>query len=364
LKNTGSPFQLLEPEVAGGWGPNTRAQREKHPPVVTHLHYEFQGWSGDDLLETFPEFVVTERLAHPLERSGLTGFELAPVEVSPGDMWEQLYGDRPLPQCRWLKITARAGEADFGKTDLANLVVSPAAFALLKTFSLDNCAVRPWSAGGIAPDSVMRVLIIGATGGTGRELVAQALERGHRVTAFVRDPDRLQIRHERLTLAQGNVLDYPSLEGAVQGQDAVLSALGHKRWFYPNRILSTGTRNLIRAMTKHRVRRLVCETALGIGDSRGRAGLYYSLFVAPFILPFYFGDKERQEAYIRASTLDWVIVRPGMLTNGLRQGVYRHGPKVGHWLLSCRVSRADVADFMLRQLTDDSYLRSTPGICG
>lgn len=363
LENTGLPFQLLEPEVAGGWGPNTQARRETHPPVVTQLHYEFQGWLGDDLLTTFPEFVVTERLAQALERSGLTGFEIAPLEVSPGDMWEQLYGDRPVPQCRWLRITARAGEADFGKTKLADLVASAEAFALLKTFSLDNCEVRPWSAEGVAPGSVLRVLIVGATGGTGRELVAQALERGHQVTAFVRNPARLGIRHERLTVAQGNVLDYGSLEAAVQGQEAVLSALGHKRWFYPNRILSTGSRNLIRAMTKHRVRRLVCETALGIGDSRGRAGLYYTLFVAPFILPFYFRDKERQEAYIRASTLDWVIVRPGMLTNGPRRGVYRHGPGVGHWLRSCWVSRADVADFMLRQLTDDTYLRSTPGIC-
>jgi putative NADH-flavin reductase len=210
----------------------------------------------------------------------------------------------------------------------------------------------------------MRVLIIGATGGTGRQLVSQALESGHGVTAFVRTPDRLQIRHERLTFAQGNVLGYPSLEAAVRGQDAVLSALGHKRWFYPNRILSAGTRNLVQAMETHGVRRLVCETALGIADSRGRAGLSYTLFVAPLILPFYFRDKERQEAVIRASSLDWVIVRPGALTNGPRRGVYRHGPHVGHWLWTCRISRADVAEFMLRQLTDTTYLRSCPGICG
>jgi putative NADH-flavin reductase len=159
------------------------------------------------------------------------------------------------------------------------------------------------------------------------------------------------------------VLDYPSLEAAVVGQDAVLSALGHKRWFYPNRILSTGTRNLVRAMETHGVRRLVCETALGVGDSRGRAGLYYTLFVAPFILPFYFRDKERQEDVIRGSSLDWVIVRPGRLTNGGRRRGYRHGSEVGHWLWTCRISRADVADFMLRQLADDTYLRRSPGVC-
>lgn len=209
----------------------------------------------------------------------------------------------------------------------------------------------------------MRVLIVGATGGTGRQLVSQALERGHRVTAFVRDPNRLPIRHERLRIAQGDVLDYDSVESAVRGQEAVLSALGHKRFFYPNRILSGGTLNLVHAMEAHGVRRLVCETALGIGDSRGRAGLAYTLFVAPFILPFYFQDKERQEAVIRASSLEWVIVRPGALTNGSRRGVYRHGPDVGHWVWTCRISRADVAEFMLRQLTENTYLRSSPAVC-
>jgi uncharacterized protein YbjT (DUF2867 family) len=209
----------------------------------------------------------------------------------------------------------------------------------------------------------MRILIVGATGGTGGQLVSQALELGHEVTAFVRSRERLRTQHQRLRLMQGNVLDYPSLEAAARGHDAALCALGHKRWFYPNRILSAGTENLVRAMETHGVRRLVCETALGVGDSRGRAGLAYTLFVAPFILPFYFRDKERQEAIIRASSLEWVIVRPGALTNGPRRGNYRHGPQVGHWLWPSRISRADVAEFMLRQMTDNTYLGRTPGIC-
>lgn len=208
----------------------------------------------------------------------------------------------------------------------------------------------------------MRLLIVGATGGTGRELVQQALERGHEVTAFVRNPARLPIRHERLAVAQGNVLDFPTVEAAVRGQDAALCALGHKRFFYPTRILSDGTRNLIRAMEAQSVPRLVCETALGFGDSWGRMGLYYTLFVGFFILPFYFHDKIRQESLIRRSSLDWVIVRPGMLTNGKKRGAYRHGPQVGHWLWTVRISRADVAAFMLDQLTDDTYLRQTPGV--
>jgi uncharacterized protein YbjT (DUF2867 family) len=210
----------------------------------------------------------------------------------------------------------------------------------------------------------MRLIVVGATGGTGRQLVEQALEGGHEVTALVRNPRRLASRHPALRVAVGDVLDAEYLRREVAGADAVLCALGHKRWFYPNRILSAGTGNLIAAMREGGVRRLVCETSLGVGSSFGRMGLYYTLFVVPFILPLYYWDKHRQERAIRASGLDWVIVRPAVLTNGPRRGRYRHGPKVGSWILTRRVSRADVADFMLRQLGDDTYLGSAPGIAG
>ena len=207
-----------------------------------------------------------------------------------------------------------------------------------------------------------RVLIIGATGGTGRQLVEQALERGLTVTALVRKPSRLRIDNQRLTVVQGDVLDITSLEVAMQGQEAVLSALGHKRYFYPTRILSEGTGNIVRAMETHRVRRLVCETSLGIGDSAGRMGLYYTLFVIPLILPFYFLDKTRQERVIAGSTVDWVIVRPAALTNGTKRGRLRHGSQVGSLLWTVRVSRADVAAFMLDQLTSNTYLQAAPGV--
>ena len=208
----------------------------------------------------------------------------------------------------------------------------------------------------------MRLLIVGATGGTGRQLVDQALERGHDVTAFARTPSRLDVKHERLTVVKGNVMDPATVEEAVRGQEAVLCALGHRRYFYPTRILSEGTRNLIRAMEKESVPRLVCETALGIGDTWGRLGLLYTLFVGNFILPFYFYDKVRQERVVRQSSLDWVIVRPGALTNGRKRGVYRHGPRVGNWIWTVRISRADVADFMLNQVTSDAYLHQSPGV--
>jgi uncharacterized protein YbjT (DUF2867 family) len=164
-------------------------------------------------------------------------------------------------------------------------------------------------------------------------------------------------------VVQGDVLDEESVEAAMRGQEAVLCALGHKRFFYPTRILSEGTRNILRAMEKHGVQRLVCETSLGIGDSAGRMGLYYTLFVIPVILPFYFWDKTRQERIIARSAAEWVIVRPGVLTNGDKRGRSRHGLRVGGFLLTVRVSRADVADFMLNQLVSDAYLQTAPGVC-
>ncbi len=212
------------------------------------------------------------------------------------------------------------------------------------------------------PQHALNVLVIGATGGTGRQLVMQALERGHHVTALVRNPAALGIQHERLHVMRGNVLDVTGLDEAVRGQDAVLSALGHKRFFGPTRILSDGTRNLLRAMETYGVRRLVCETALGIGDSAGRMGLYYTFFVILVILPFYFWDKTRQERLIAASHVHWIIVRPAALSNGPRRGRYRQGRRIGSFLWTARISRGDVADFMLNQLTDDTYLRAAPGL--
>jgi uncharacterized protein YbjT (DUF2867 family) len=208
-----------------------------------------------------------------------------------------------------------------------------------------------------------RVLIVGATGGTGRQLVSQALERGYWVTALVRERSRLDVAHPQLTVVQGDVLDEGSLETAMQGQDAVLSALGHRRFFGPTRILSAGTRNILRAMENNDIQRIICETSLGIGDSAGRMGLYYTLFVVPVILPFYFWDKARQEHLIAGSRAEWVIVRPGALTNGKKRDQSRHGRSVGSFLLTARISRRDVADFMLNQLESDTYLRVATGVC-
>ena len=208
----------------------------------------------------------------------------------------------------------------------------------------------------------MKLLIIGGTGGTGQELIKQALEQGHSLTALIRNPEKVKITHQNLSVIKGNVLDFDKVQEVVEGQDAVLSALGHKRFFIKTTILSEGTKNIIHAMEKHNVNRLICVTSLGINDSRFKLGLYYTLFVIPVIVFFYFLDKGKQEKLIRSSKLNWTIVRPGQLTNGKKRGRYKHGANVGNYILTKLISRADVAHFILCQLGDVTYLHKTPGV--
>jgi putative NADH-flavin reductase len=208
----------------------------------------------------------------------------------------------------------------------------------------------------------MKLLIIGGTGGTGRQLIKQALEQGHNLTALVRNPEKVKIAHKNLSVIKGNVLDFEKVQEVVAGQDAVLSALGHKRFFIKTNILSEGTKNIIHAMEKHNVNRFICVTSLGINDSRFKLGLYYTLFVIPVIIFFYFRDKAKQEKLIRSSNLNWTIVRPGQLTNGKKRGSYNHGVNVGNYILTKMISRADVAHFILSQLSDATYLHKTPGV--
>lgn len=210
----------------------------------------------------------------------------------------------------------------------------------------------------------MKVIVFGATGGTGRQLVEQALEQGHEVTAFLRSPDRLGLSHARLSLVRGDALEGAAVERAIPGHDAVLCALGAPAT-KTGMIRSAGTRNIVTAMEQAGVKRLVCQTSLGYGDSAAalqRTSFVFRFIIAPFLLRGVFADHARQEDHIKASNLDWVIARPGNLTDGPRTGHYRHGFAGDDPTIRAEISRADVADFMLRQLTDDSYRRKTPGL--
>ena len=208
----------------------------------------------------------------------------------------------------------------------------------------------------------MKIFIVGGTGGTGRQVIEQALLENHLVTALVRNPVKLNTDHPNLKVIKGNILEPGTFEQAIKENEVVISALGHKRFFIKTNILSEGTKNIVNAMEKHKVKRLICITSMGVNDSRFRLGLYYTLFVIPVILLFYFLDKEKQERIIRQSSLDWTIVRPGQLTNGKKRTTYRHGSKLGSYIFTKMVSRADVAHFILQEVKNDKYIKKSPSI--
>ncbi|MBD2754160.1 NAD(P)-dependent oxidoreductase [Spirosoma validum] len=206
----------------------------------------------------------------------------------------------------------------------------------------------------------MKLLIFGSTGSIGRQLVEQALAQGHTVTAFTR---RLTVpefsSHPGLILFQGDVLDFTSVKEAVKDQDVVLCALGAGR---KGGTRSEGTQNIIRAMKAVGTKRFICQTTLGVGDSEGNLNVFWKYIMFGLLLKQAFVDHEIQEKYIQQSSLDWIIVRPAAFTDGERTGTYRHGFDGSAEGLTLKISRADVADFMLKQLTDDTYLHKTPGL--
>jgi putative NADH-flavin reductase len=169
----------------------------------------------------------------------------------------------------------------------------------------------------------MKVLVIGATGPTGQQIIEQALVQEHEVTAVVRNPDKIERRHDRLHIRRGDVLDLDSLQAALSGQQAVISSLGSKLSRKPTTLLSEGSKNIIKAMQAHNVRRLICITGNGAGDSKEHGGFVYDRIILPLLLREIYNDKDRQEAVIRNSNLDWIIVRPAQLTNGVATGNYQ-----------------------------------------
>lgn len=193
----------------------------------------------------------------------------------------------------------------------------------------------------------MRLVVFGPTGGTGREIVAQALARGHDVTAFTRDPPKLGSPRERLFVVKGDVLDLPAVAQAVRGQDAVLSALGVTGGSPPT-VCSQGARNLLAAMQRAGVRRLVCESAYGASETRSWGPYARWLRMLNVFARAIMKDKDRMEEIVRGSDVEWVIVRPPMLTNGPRTGTYRIGEDLRLTSWFPKISRADVADFMLQ----------------
>jgi uncharacterized protein YbjT (DUF2867 family) len=208
----------------------------------------------------------------------------------------------------------------------------------------------------------MKLVVFGATGGTGRELVKQALGHGHEVRAFARDPDRVKTVHPRLEVVRGDVLEPETITPVLAGMDGVLCALGTSPR-KPGTTLSDGVRNLVAAMEQQGVSRLVFVSSLGVGSSKGHFGLVYERIFIPLLMKELFADKETAEQVIQGSSLEWTIVRPAMLRNGWLTGHYRVGAEAeAGWKLLPRIRRADLADFMLTAIERRQYIRETPAL--
>ena len=201
-----------------------------------------------------------------------------------------------------------------------------------------------------------RILILGATGATGTQLLTQALDAGHEVTAFVRRPDNVPVRHERLQLVVGDVTDEGTrLTEAMRGQDAVVSALGRGMTLKSDNLIQRSIPPILSAMHAHGVRRLIFTSAIGVGETIRDAPLFSRLVIRVLLRDIY-ADKEAGEALLRRSGLDWTLVQPAQLTNGPLTRTYRAGEHLNLRGIP-KVSRADTAHFLLRQLDDDAYVR-------
>ncbi len=199
----------------------------------------------------------------------------------------------------------------------------------------------------------MRLLVVGGTGGLGRLAVAEAVSRGHEVSALVRDPAGADLP-ELVVMVRGDVLDPVSLAPAVEGQEAVVCALGTPRPRQASSLLEDGTRNLVAAMKRASVPRLVCVTLLGTADSKHNASFLYRHVILRALAPMV-PDKENQERVVQDSGLDWVLIRPPRFTGG--QGrpsrILRAGDKgrAGH------VSRQQLARVLIDAAERPDYVR-------
>jgi putative NADH-flavin reductase len=206
----------------------------------------------------------------------------------------------------------------------------------------------------------MRILIIGASKGIGLETSRQSLAAGHNVLAFARSATSIPLSHPNLEKIRGNALKAENVAPALVGVDVVIQTLGVgiRDLFKPVDLFSDATRVLIAAMKSQGVKRLICVTGFGAGDSRASIGCFQRL---PFELVFgrAYGDKSAQERLIKESGLDWTIARPGILTGGPRTGRYKILSDATQWRNGI-VSRSDVAEFLVRQIEDQTYIRKAP----
>ena len=206
------------------------------------------------------------------------------------------------------------------------------------------------------------VLIVGASRGIGLETVKATLQAGHSVRALARSARRIAVDHPRLEKVVGDALEMATVKRALTGVDVVIQSLGVSAGpeviLKPTRFFSTATRVLVTAMEEAQIKRLICVTGFGAGNSRGHGGFLYSA-AFHLLLGRVYDDKDVQERIVRRSELDWVIVRPVILTNGPKTNTYRAVIDPRGWTCGF-ISRADVADFLIKQIDDNTFVHKTP----
>ncbi len=211
-------------------------------------------------------------------------------------------------------------------------------------------------------NAMQRVLILGASGGIGIEAVRLALDKGHQVRALARNADRIQIVHPALETRSADAADPDAVRYALEEVDAVIYAIGVapnlRRMFAPIDVFSRTTAILVSEMARAGVSRLVAVTGFGAGDSR-RALSFPERVPHRLFLGSAYDDKDRQETMIRESDLDWLIVRPTILTNGRGRGRYQILVSPDKWRNGL-IARRDVADFLVNEVTAPSYSREAP----
>jgi putative NADH-flavin reductase len=206
----------------------------------------------------------------------------------------------------------------------------------------------------------MRIIIFGATGTVGKELVKQALEKGYEVTAFVRNPEKMQDANKtNLVLYKGDVSNVSEVENALKNQDVVLCALGDGK---VGKIRALGTKNIVEAMNKTGLKRLICQTTLGMGESYGNLNFIWKHIMFGMLLKRAFQDHQLQEQYILNSNLNYTIVRPSALTDGEITNQFKIGFDGNFKKLNLKIFRVDVANFMLQQISTNEYLKKAVSI--
>jgi putative NADH-flavin reductase len=208
-----------------------------------------------------------------------------------------------------------------------------------------------------------KLLVIGASRGIGLETVKAAVLAGHRVCALARSAATMPIENAALDKVSGDALDSDTIRNALQDVDVVIQTLGvdiaPRAIFERTTLFSRSTRILVDSMKAASVKRLIVVTGLGAGDSRGHGGLLYDAVIFPLLFKRVYDDKDVQEWIIRSSGLDWTIVRPGLLTDRPATGHYRVLSASKDWRFGV-ISRADVADFLVRQVDDRAMIGTTP----